>query len=555
MSRFLRFSVEETLEGRGHQLKESAIGHAVFDRAADYDSRLDPIVRVEARRLRTKLEQYYTRQGSRDGLCIDLPRGAYTPVFRYRSAEVAEPAVAVTGVKTIAVLPFSNLSPEQENAYFSDGLTQELIHVLTKLPGLQVLAWTSSAALRDRTQEPGELSRRFKIDAVLEGAVRRSGNRARITAQLVDARSGLYLWSETYERQVHDLLALQEEVARSIAAVLKIRSTGAEFALPASGGNADAYSLYLRGRYEWNRRTEEGLRQSVAFFERAIQADPNCALAFAGLSDAYSLLCDYGLEPAGKTIQQARAAALRALQIDATLAEALVSLAMVESLHDWNWGEAERHYQRAIALNPGYATARHWYGCDLLLLCGRFDEAKREVAVARQLNPLSANIHESENYTFMLARDHGEAERRYRQQLIETPDFHKAYTGLGRNLACQGRYAEAVEMLRKGSSLVGESPGIVGALAQVHGMWGKRSEAERLLATLYDMARRRHVSGVPLALAHLGLGQKDEALAHLERCFQDRELPLASAGVHPAYDDLRSEPRLRELLKKMDLLS
>ncbi|MEZ5351362.1 MAG: tetratricopeptide repeat protein [Bryobacteraceae bacterium] len=552
MIRFLEFTVGEALAGRGAELKETLVGASVFDRPVDYDPRIDPIVRVEARRLRAKLESYYAGAGSGDPVRIHYPRGGYAPTFEIR--EEGARATAAPAARTIAILPFANLSPDPEHAFFGDGLAQELIHALTRVPDLRVMAWSTAARLREQgapgPREAAERlqAERLQVDAVVEGSVRRAGKRVRITAGLVDSKSGVYLWTGAYERELADLFAVQEELARSIATILEVR-----LAPPSRVESVETYSLYLRGRVAWNRRTEEGLRQSIVFYQRAAQADPRSGLAYAGLADAYSLLCDFGFEPSVKVIPLAREAAMRALELDESLAEAHVSLGFVVSMHGWNWDLGEEHYRRAIRLNPGYVTAHHWYGCDLLALRGRHEEALREMEIAVQLSPLEPSIGETAGYIHMLARRYDEAERAFAVLLEKCPDYYKSHTGLGRVLAAQGRYEEAIGHLERGRALAGDLPSILGALCQIRGMKGDRSEAERLLAQLSGLARHRHVSGVVFGLANAGLGRRDEALGWLEKACEQRETSVTHIGVHPAYDSLRNEARFETMLRRVGL--
>ncbi len=545
MCRFLRHAVLRTLQGRTAELKESLLGVEVFDRSADYDARIDPIVRVEARRLRAKLTKYYESAGRADELVIELPRGGYAPTFQARGAQPeAEP-----GEKTIAVLPFANLSAEPENQYFSDGLTRELIHELTRVAGLRVVAWNSVSQLREKAGKPREVGELLKVDVVLEGGVQRFGNKIRITAQLMEAATGVYLWSESYQRELEDLFALQEEMARTLALLLKVRLVHRN----SRHCNVAAYNFYLQGRHIWNSRTEIGLRQSIALFERALQEDAGCAAAYAGIADAYNLLCDFGFLPSDEGAPLARQAACRALEIDPSLGEAHNSLAFLTCFHDWDWRKGEAYYLRALELNPGYATAHHWYGTDFLALRGRFADATREMAIARILDPLDIALEDSENYLLLLQRQYGEAEQRYQRLARRAPDFPKAYSGLGRVLALQGRYADAIAMLEKARAVSGNIPSLLGALGQIHAMNGNAVKARRLLKALEETARHRYVSSTCFLVVHLGLGEKSAALDWLERGLDRRDLALAALKVHPAYDGLRDEPRFQRALERMGL--
>jgi TolB-like protein/Flp pilus assembly protein TadD len=553
MSRFLQLAVERTLEERGEELKEYVIGVEVFDRSPSFDPRVDPIVRVEARRLRAKLKTYYESAGSQDPLIISLPTGCYMPVFAWRQP----PDTSVTfspGDNSIAVLPFVNLSTEPDSDYFSDGLTEELTHGLTRLEGLRVVAWRSAAHWKDRQQDLREIGRQLNVSSLVVGTVRRSGARLRVIAQLVDVCSGQYLWSETYERQVEDLFAIQEEISASIVRSLKLR-----LAAPAAGAglpsarNIDIYDLYLRGRYHWNKRTQDGLDKAIQLFEQVIELDPQFAPAYSGLADALSLRVDFGMGPLTprQTMPRAKAAAFRAIELDPTLAEAHTSLGSITGLHEWKWAEAEHYYRRAIELNPSYATAHHWYGCDYLMLMGRFDEALREMETARRLDPLSPAVNESLAYVLLVARRYDEAlEKQLELQELD-PFYYKAYTGIGRTYIQQGLYPQAIEMLSKGRSLAGDVPFVLGALGQAYALDGREPEARAILATLEAMSQARYVPANTLALIHCGLGENARALDWLEEGYQRAELPLSALGVHPAYDALRGEPRFRALLKKI----
>ena len=553
MSRFLRLAVEYALDGRGAELKEYPIAVEVFDRPASFDPRADPIVRVEARRLRAKLRAYYEGEGRADDVVIELPTGGYAPVFRERAAARPAPAVpAATWRNTIAVLPFANLSAGGENDYFSDGLTEELIRQLTKVAGLRVVAWTSAAQLRGREDIRG-VAEQLKVAHVLQGSVRRSGGRLRAAAQLLDAAEGCYLWAETYDREMRDVFAIQDEIAWAIVKALRMRL--AEPAAPVSHAayNLEAYDLYLKGRFHWNLRTPEGLRKSIRCFEEAVARDASFAPGYAGLADAYGVLTEYGLVPSSEGMAKASAAALQALERDPYLAEAHASLGPIRSIYEWNWAEGERCYRRAIELNPGYATAHHWLAVDLLALVGRWEEAETEIEVARQLDPLSPIILEGVGFTALFARDYERALARYRELLDLHPTFYKVYTAMGRAHALMGRYDQAVMMFEKGRALGGEVPSILGALGQVYALAGRTEEARGLLAELAALEQRGYVAAAPFAVLHLGLGDHARALDWLENGCEWHDLSIATIGVHPVYDPLRGEPRFQALLRRMGL--
>ena len=310
------------------------------------------------------------------------------------------------GERSIAVLPFANLTPEAGADYFSDGLTEELIHLLTRIPRLRVVAWSSMSQLRGREQDLAGIRHELKVATVLRGSVRRTATRVRVTAQLIDTESGNYLWSEAYDRQLENVLAIQEEMARAIVDTLQLTLAWRGGAVTRKTPDLRCYNLCLQGRFHANKRTPDGLRQSVICFEQAIAADDRSADAYAGLADSYSLLTELGFLDPVEATPKARAAAEKALTLDPGSAEAHVSLAFVRSMFEWDWAGAETFYRRAIALNPGYARARHWFGNDFLALLGRFDEALPEMRMARHLDPLSPILVEGCGYVKMMQRDY-----------------------------------------------------------------------------------------------------------------------------------------------------
>jgi TolB-like protein/Tfp pilus assembly protein PilF len=553
MCRFLRLAVEYSIENRAAELKEYLIATEVFDRKASFDPRLDPIVRVEARRLRSKLAKYYEGEGRADEIVIDLPKGSYAAFFSPRTA--AAPRRPDGG--TIAVLPLLNLSADEENEYFSDGLTQELIHRLTRVEALRVVAWNSAVQLKGEPHDIPAIGRQLSVGAVLTGSVRRVGNRVRISVQLVDTTSNYYLWSEAYDRELDDLLKIQDEIARAIVSTLQIRM-GAHATVPAGHAvtpNFEAHNLYLKGRFHWNKRTADGLRKSVQFFDRAIALDPACALCRAGLADAYSLLADYGELTPDEAMPRAKEAAAMAIAIDPSMGEAWTSLALIRSCYEWEWEDAERLYRRAIELNPGYATVHLWYASDYLAMLGRFTEARHEIGLARQMDPLSNIIIECDGYLHMLMRRYDDAIATYREALELDPHYYKAWASIGRALIQTGHYGEAVQMLEKARSLGGDTPNILGALGQAYALAGRPERAHALLEDLQTASRTRYITSTCFAIVYLGLGQNDLALRALETGCDRRELPLVNLKVSPVYDELRGEPRFDALLRRMRFLT
>jgi serine/threonine-protein kinase len=560
LCRFLRFSVEQTLAGKSAQLKEQIIGVEVFDRKTDYDPRIDPIVRVEARRLRAKLKSYYNSPGRGDPIMIVLPKGAYLPFFKMRAAaaqEAAAPVAVANGSskKSIVVLPFANLLQGTDDDYFSDGLTEELIHLLTRVPNLRVVAWATASQLRGRERDLAGIRQQLHVGTMLRGSVRRTEGRVRVTAQLIDSESGDYLWSETYDRRLENVFAIQEEMARAIVQALELKLTPQNVAeAPRRVPNLACYNLCLQGRFHANKRSIEGLRKSVERFEEAILADESCAEAYAGLADAYSLLADYGLMTPAEAVPKARAAAERALELDPQSAEGNVSLAFVRSLFEWRWEEGEALYRKAIAANPGYSRARHWFGMDFLAVLGRCQEALAEVRMAHDLDPLSMIIREGVGYTHMICGDYPAALAVHREVIDMDPGFYKAYSSLGRVLSLMGKYDLAIEALERARELGGNVPNILGAMGGMLARAGRRAEALAVLKELEDMARTHWVPASCFGILHLGLGDHAAALTYLEAATDGHELAVTTMKVHPLYDPLRAEPRFERLLQRIGLL-
>lgn len=562
LCRFVRFCVDLTLDRRSDELKEQLVGVEVFDRKGDYDPRTDPIVRVEARRLRAKLKAYYASQGKLDSLLIELPKGAYVPTFRMRNTSTPviqhsrpQRVSAAPGDRSIAVLPFTNLSPEAGTDYFSDGLAEELIHLLTRIPHLRVVAWSSMSQLRGRDEDLEGLRQQLNVATVLRGSVRRTPGRVRVTAQLIDAESGAYLWSEAYDRQLENVLAIQEEMARAIVDTLRLtlawRAGGAARRVP----NLECYNLCLQGRFHVNKRTPEGLRQSVLCFEQAVQADETSADAYAGLADSYSLLSDYGMADPTEIMPSAKIAAEKALSLDPQSAEAHVSLAFIRSTFEWKWSEAEALYRRGIELNPGYSRAHHWLSSDLLAMVGRFDEARTEAELARSLDPLSAIIVDGLGFISTLSRDYQTALKEYKKLLEFDPLFFKGYSSLGRLYFLMGRYEEAIACLEKARSLAGDVPSILSALAQTLAVAGFVWEARALLDQLHAIHKTHWVPSSCFAIVQLGLGDHPAALTYLEAACEKRERTVSGFRVHPVFDPLRSEPRFQRMLERIGFLT
>jgi len=430
MARFLRFTTEETLAGNAAQLKEIVIGAKVFDRDPSYDPRLDPIVRVEARRLRIKLRAYYEGPGKHDALILEFPKGRYSPVFSLRTDRLAaaDSSRAVSPEITVAVLPFANLNPGQESDYFSDGLSEELLHALTLIRGLRVVAWESAAQLRTQQHDTGAVRQQLGALYALRGSIRRTGSRLRITAHLIHTAGNHYVWSETFDRQLEDIFAIQEEIATAIAAALNLRFRHEIEPAPvvSAARNLEAYNLCLKGRFHARERTLEGLKRSLVLFSEAAATDSTSVLAYSGLADTHALIAEYGFADGCDNLLKGKAAAERALELDPLSAEAHASLGLILVLYDWDWRRAEAEFARALELNPSYAPGHFWFGSDFLAMQGRLVEAHAEIEIALKSDPLSSVLLLSRAFFYTFERDYGRSIYEYERILERDPSFYRA---------------------------------------------------------------------------------------------------------------------------------
>jgi TolB-like protein/DNA-binding SARP family transcriptional activator len=454
---------------------------------------------------------------------------------------------------SIAVLPFANMSPDGANEYFSDGMTEEIITALAKVEGLRVAARTSAFAFKGKRESVSEMGRQLRVGTVLEGSVRREGDRLRVTAQLINVEDGYHLWAETYDRDMRDLFAVQEEIARAIVAALRVKlsSEGTAMVVPPTT-DLMAYDLYLKGRQAMNQRSSGGMVQALAYFDQAIARDPRFAQAFAGLADAYLLLPGYNVATSSEAWPKSRAAAERALALDSTLAEAHTTLAYGKFMFDSDWRAAENGFRRAIALNPDYPTAHHWYG-DFLGGRGDLEGFLQEIRRAEELDPLSRQIGTEVGRALWALGRSDEAVTQLQQVLRADPAFAEAHVTLGRVYLQQGRLEEAIGEFQKGVELRGRDALDVAELASAYAVAGNRSEAERLLVELQGRSRREYFQPTVFAVVYIALGQHGRAFDWLDRAAAEHDGCLAEFIFYPIFDPLRSHPRYAALLQALAL--
>ncbi len=486
MGRFLKFIVEETLGGHGDRLKEYSIGIEVFDRGESFDPRTDPVVRGEARRLRLKLKEYYEVEGATDPIRFNLPKGSYVPCFEANvqdspGMQTANPLshAPKPHLKTIAVLPFVNLSSDSENEYFSDGLTEEIIHALGKVEGMSVVARTSVFQFKGKAYDVRKLGEQLNVQTVLEGSVRKAGDRLRITAQLINAADGFHLFSKTFEREMKDVFAIQDEISNTIVNTLRHIYQPGGSSLPRTSLNLDAYHIYLKGRFYCRKRTEEGIKKSIEFFHQATEVDPDYAAAYGGLAESFSLLAHKGLHRPHEIMPKVRAAALKAIELDPQVPEAHMALGFVRSTYDWDWEAAERHYWQALESSSyGNVEAQHWYATDYLSPLGRLDEALEHIQHALFVDPLSHLINSSVGFVFIVRREYDQAIEQFQKGLCLDPNYYHFYTGLGRSHMQLGMFREALEYFQKARALSGDLPYVTGILAHCYAIMGDLEKAK-----------------------------------------------------------------------------
>ncbi len=477
-------------------------------------------------------------------------------VFRLTSSPRETKATAAQSFdKTrIAVLPFANISPRSTDEYFSDGMTEELIATLSRIKNLGVIARTSIIRYKGLTKPIADIAKELRVGTILEGSVRVSDKKLRITAQLIDSATEEHLWSEVYDRDLEDAFAIQTDLAKRITKALKIKilkNENLRIEKKATGIPA-AYALYLRGRHSLNSRTEKGLKESIRDFDKAVKEDPNFALAYTGLADAYSILASYSLEyvPPREAFPKAKIAAEKALTLDDHLAEAHTSLGMIKFYYDWDWPGAEAEFKRALELNPGYPQA-HQYFADLVKSFGRFDEALSEMQEALKLDPLSYSANTGIGHVLYLSRQYDRAIDHYRKVIESDPTFVPARLWFGRPYLQKGMFKEAIEQVEEAVKLSHETTVSLATLGQAYAAAGRMVEAKNVLNKLLTRGKDQYVPSYWIALIYTSLGNKDKAMEYLERAFVERSSWLVWANVEPRFESLRADTQFASLLTRI----
>src|SRR6266545_406426 len=459
----------------------------------------------------------------------------------------------VPNEKSIAVLPFADLSQARDQEYFCDGIQEEILTRLSKIRDLKVISRTSTQRFKSAPKNLPEIARQLGVATILEGTVQKAEGQVRVNVQLINARNDSHLWAEKYDRRLTDIFGVESEIAKAIADTLQAKLSGTEQRAIAirPTENAEAHQLYLKGTYFSNKRTGPDFRTAIEYFKNAIGRDPNYALAYAGLADAYALLSLYGGEGPQETVSQAKAAARKALELEDTLPEAHNSLGLVLALYDFDFAQSKKEFERAIELDPNYATAHHQFGNMNLTMVGEFDRAIAEGKRAVELDPLSLIINADLGQNFLLARRYDEAIDQLRKTLAMDPRFYPARLALGEALQLKGQMDEAMVEYQKAAEVT-DDPVVLAYLAQGYAKTGQGDKAWNLLSQLEQLATERHVGPFILAMVHLALGENEKAIDDLERAYRDRaDAFIVGIKVEPLLDPLRGDPRFERLVAKV----
>ena len=455
--------------------------------------------------------------------------------------------------KSIAVLPFENLSRDPDNAYFAEGIQDEILTRLAKVADLKVISHTSTQRYKSSPDNLPQIAKELGVANILEGSVQKSQDQVRVNVQLINAATDAHLWADSFDRKLIDIFAVESEIATKVADILKAKLTGAEqHAISMQPTrNTEAYQRYLKGRYFWNKRTGPDLQKAIDYFKQAIEKDPGYALAYVGLGDSYILLSGFGAAPPQDSFPLAEAAAKKALEIDDNLAEAHTTLGFILCVHHLNFADSIREFERAIALNPNYATAHHWFGDGPLLAVGQFDRAIAEGKRAVELDPLSVIITADLGADYLVARRYNEAIEQFHKAIDLDPRFYYAHWNLAQALEMKGDLRGALTEYKKAVEL-DDDPFVLALLGQAYAKVGQRDEALKILAQLPQIAAHRYVPSYSFALLHMTLGDKDKAIEWLERSYHDGAgLDIIFLKVDPMLDPLQKEPRFQALVQKV----
>ena len=585
--RFLTHIVEQTLAGSTDGIKELVLGTEVFDRPSDFDPKVDTVVRVEAGKLRKRLEEYYSGEGAAALLRIEVPKGSYVPQFRFQpqppELEIRRPAsprirfavsilalflIAVSGWwatnrfrapeppanPSIAVLPFLNLSADPTYDYFADGMTEELTDALSNAGGMRVAARTSAFYFKGKPADVQEIGAKLHVAFVVEGSVRKQGEQLKVTAKLIRTGDGYHVWSSSFERRLADVFAVQQEIAGSVVSALQVKLTGAQDRRlkKIHTANQQAFDLYLQGKHEMNSFAPGSLDRAQRIFEQAIAADPAYALPYVGLAEVYWTTDIWSLRPANELAAKGSAAIHKALSLDDEIAEAHVVLATITARHEYNWPEAERQMRRALELNPSSAAGHHGLAHNVFAPQGRWQEALAENRTARELDPLSPMIAVGEPWLANLEGRSTVAAQGFRRLLAANPNDMMALFGLSLALKKQGDYPAALANFQQ---LQRQAPSAqtLAFIGWLQARVGNPAETRKILEQLLARSKKQFVSPACFVVLYLGLGDTDSAFRYVELAREQQDSFLIFARTQDMWDPVRKDPRYLALLTKIGL--
>ncbi|MBV9085090.1 MAG: hypothetical protein JOZ62_20630 [Acidobacteriaceae bacterium] len=552
LCRFLTHIVNRTLDGDPDSLKEFSVAMEVFDRSSDYDPNIDAIVRVQARRLRAKLKAYYEEgPGGSDSVLIALRPGSYVPIFRWLDSRPTLPqaseVTAALPAASVAVLPFVNMSPETEQDYFCDGITEEIITSLTHVTGVKVIARTSAFQFKGAATDIREVGQRLGADIVIEGSVRKAGEQLRITAQAIQTESGLHLWAETFRRESNDVFAIQEQIAQSVTSLLRAHMPDARSRMRPSIRNLEAYTRYLRARFLVHQQSPETLRAALEHFRKLIQDFPDYGLAYSGIAVADGLLSLFGVISGCEVFPEMKASAERGYALDPESGETCAVLAALRAWIEHRWDEGLKLYDRALKLQPGHADA-HQFRAMALLCQGDIDGAEAGLRRSAELDPLCAGDCARMAYVQYLKRDFRSASGHLRESFNLDRDYPEARLYEGLLHFEQDNYEGVVDCLS-----TSDSPLDVGLLAAAYARQGCGSRARECVEKLYRWKSYRYVTPLAQAFAAVGMEDFDLAFDKLEQAIEHKTGFVNLIGVEPLFKPLRSDRRFTSLLKRLNL--
>ncbi len=503
--------------------------------------------------IQNKIELPLVSLGTRVLKNVSMPIEVYKMVMPWNEEEAIPPMQL--DKRRIAVLPFANLSSDPNDEYFAEGMTEELITTLSRISGIRVISRSSVMRYKRDPKPITDVASELEAGTVLEGSVRKAGNAVRIAINMIDSREDEHVWAESYDRNLENIFAIETDISQRVAEVLKVQLLGTEKKrlqkIPTL--NMEAYTLYLKGRHYVNERTQEGFHKAIRYFEEAIKRDPNYTSPYAGLSDCYHLLENWGFLQPQVAWPKAMEYATKALELDDTLAEAHTSMAISLAYVNWDWKGSEREYERALELNPSYATAHHWYAMHNLMAQRRWEEATREIQQAAKLDPFSPIIATNTGVILFLSGRHEEGVKQFRYVLEMNPEFAYAHDRLGAALVVMSSIEEGVAEIEKAVDLSPESTIVKSSLVYAYTAAGRKKDAERVLQEFKEISKERYIPSTMIAVVYAALGEKDHAFKWLEKAAEERTSTLPENVNEPSFDGIRSDPRFHDLLQRIGL--